>query len=99
MGFPDWVLDGVPDGVPDEVPDEVPADIPDGVPDDFPDYCPCPIHYCPCSTARDRGCRVYGLVLSFLRHFLLSFLFFSPSLYPLHFTFAFSFTVCTFDST
>ena len=24
--------------------------------------CPCPTHYCPCPTARDRGCRVYGLV-------------------------------------
>ena len=26
-------------------------------------YCPCLTHYCPCPTARDRGSRVYGLVL------------------------------------
>ena len=25
--------------------------------------CPCPTHYCPCPTTRDRGGRVYGLVL------------------------------------
>ena len=25
--------------------------------------CPCPIHYCPCPTARDRGSCVYGLVI------------------------------------
>ena len=29
--------------------------------------CPCPTHYCPCPTARDRGCRVYGLL--FLNRF------------------------------
>ena len=26
-------------------------------------FCPCPTHYCPCPTARDRGSRVYSLVL------------------------------------
>ena len=26
--------------------------------------CFCATHYCPCPTARDRGCRVYGLVKS-----------------------------------
>ena len=32
-------------------------------------YCPCPTHYCPCPTARDRGSRVYGLVLILTNRF------------------------------